>query len=333
MLIFSSLFLFLTISINTNAQSVGENYWNNIFKAKNYLAAKNVDSCLHFYLQAFELRVNDEDLYNAFYISLDNSKFDEASRLFQIGCENNSFEGSREFRSLKKTYDIDSLFNYGITKVNYLSKVNKMKNVPVNSKYKKINRQLSMLVLTDQIVRKSGLYSKRMDFRHGRKLVDIINTNGFPYHDSLGYEGLFKLDLLVMHLDRHHLTSLTPILIKAISQGQYFYNSNLAYHIGRVAQSENLIPSIDSTLNLKFTKADTNLLISGRYWYTTFGESHFYMSSYKRTVALPFDPSFSKEQLAYMRSLFCLDSPDHYVERTNSLVLNETDIVKLFSID
>ena len=154
---------------------------------------------------------------------------------------------------------------------------------------------LTDLVSLDQKIRESrdefDKYSKIVGALTFDAILKLIKFNGNKMlsYEQLGMEGSDALKTLLIHFELDQLLAISPFIIKAIKNGEFWANENYLYQLERSSIDENVLLKMNSQRDSIITYGHNNLMDQSlKIYYSNYGTLDYYIDQKVGVESLSF---------------------------------------------
>ena len=122
-------------------------------------------------------------------------------------------------------------------------------------------------------------------------------------YEQLGMEGSDALKTLLIHFELDQLLAISPFIIKAIKNGEFWANENYLYQLERSSIDENVLLKMNSQRDSIITYGHNNLMDQSlKIYYSNYGTLDYYIDQKVGGVWWPLNPDVDREEVDILRN-------------------------------
>jgi len=332
--IFISVILFCFL-VNSYAQEPMYNNYENFWKGESCFYNHQKDSAIIYYSKA-----NNNSRFgsvanclNTISKAVECDSFDLAKKLLKVSL----IKGMLDTSYYAKYFDehpemgLSTIFDV-VPRDEYFS-ISKKYNENLNFVYIK--------VLTDQVSLDQKIRESRPDFDKYSKIVGALafdailklikfNGNKMLSYEQLGMEGSHNLTTLITHFELDQLLIISPYIIKAIKNGEFWANENYLYQLERSSIDENVLLKMNSQQDSIITYGHNKLMDQSlKIYYSNYGAMDYYLDQKIGMVWWPINPDVDREEVDILRNNLGLQTLNElFISKPFVKVIPKEDFVK-----
>ncbi|MBK8355843.1 MAG: hypothetical protein IPL13_10855 [Saprospiraceae bacterium] len=300
--------IILYFTINGYTQGPICNNYENFWKGESCFYNDQKDSAIIYYSKAYNNSRfgNVANSLNTISKAVECDSFNFAKKLLKVSLTKGLLDTSYYAKYFKEHPEVGLSTIFDVVPRDEYFSISKNYNENLNFVYIKV---LTDLVSLDQKIRESrdefDKYSKIVGALTFDAILKLIKFNGNKMlsYEQLGMEGSDALKTLLIHFELDQLLAISPFIIKAIKNGEFWANENYLYQLERSSIDENVLLKMNSQRDSIITYGHNNLMDQSlKIYYSNYGTLDYYIDQKVGGVWWPLNPDVDREEVDILRN-------------------------------